>query len=101
MTHRRLTDEEVHAALQDLAGWRLKDGKLHRIFRFSDFVAAFGFMSQGALVAEKMNHHPEWCNVYNRVDVSLSTHDVGGLSAKDFELAQRFNSLSGGHSLQE
>ena len=72
---------------RDLPGWELADGKLRREFVFQDFVTAFGFMSQVALVAEKMDHHPEWSNVYNRVVVELQTHDAGGLTDLDFELA--------------
>ncbi len=93
MTHRKCTEQEVRTALTELEGWRLEGGKLHRRFQFPDFVAAFGFMSQTALLAESMNHHPEWFNVYNRVEVSLSTHDVGGLSEKDFTLARKMNGL--------
>ena len=84
---KKLTEEEIHTRLQTLDRWNLEDGKLHRKFQFSDFVTAFGFMARAALIAEKMNHHPEWFNVYNRVEVSLSTHDVGGISEWDFKLA--------------
>jgi 4a-hydroxytetrahydrobiopterin dehydratase len=73
--------------------WILKDGKLYREFIFNDFVAAFGFMSQVAIIAEKVNHHPEWFNVYKRVQISLTTHDAGGLSSKDFELADQIEKL--------
>ena len=89
----KLRDEEVHARLAELPEWNLRDGKLFREFRFKDFVAAFGFMSRCALVAERMDHHPEWSNVYNRVSVSLVTHDCQGLSERDFALAQRMNEL--------
>ncbi len=74
--------------------WTIKEGKLHREFRFADFVGAFGFMSQAALVAERMNHHPEWFNVYLHVTVDLTTHDAGGITSKDFELASIMNQLA-------
>ena len=83
----KLSDPEIRIRLQTLPDWELADGKLRREFVFRDFVAAFGFMSQVALTAEKMDHHPEWSNIYNRVVVELQTHDAGGLTALDFELA--------------
>jgi 4a-hydroxytetrahydrobiopterin dehydratase len=89
-----LTADEVRTRLPDLPGWDIRDGKLHREFRFDDFVAAFAFMTSLALVAERMNHHPEWFNVYNRVVIDLSTHDVGGLSGKDFEFAAAASALT-------
>lgn len=91
----RLEEGEIHAALEELAGWTLAGGKLHREFRFADFVAAFGFMSRVALVAEKLDHHPEWSNVYSRVTVDLVTHDAGGITVLDVELARRMNALAG------
>ncbi|MDY7093794.1 MAG: 4a-hydroxytetrahydrobiopterin dehydratase [Acidobacteriota bacterium] len=89
----KLTDTEIESRLQDLDGWTLDGGKLYRELRFDDFVGAFGFMARGALLAEKMNHHPEWFNVYNQVRIHLATHDVDGISEKDFQLAQAFNDL--------
>jgi 4a-hydroxytetrahydrobiopterin dehydratase len=89
----KLSDGEIQARLRELPEWTLLDGKLHREFRFADFVAAFGFMSRCALVAERMDHHPEWSNVYNRVSVSLTTHDCGGISERDFKLARRMGEL--------
>ena len=86
-----LSTEEVQTRLRSLEGWTLTEGKLHREFRFANFVEAFGFMSQVALFAEKMDHHPEWSNVYNRVDVDLTTHDAGGVTELDFELAGHMN----------
>ena len=68
--------------------WTLRDGKLHKTFRFPNFIDAFGFMTQVAMHAEKLNHHPEWRNVYNRVEIDLTTHEAGGISALDFELAE-------------
>ncbi len=83
----RLTDEEVRTRLHKLPGWALKDGKLHREYKFDGFAEAFGFMSTCALVAQKQDHHPEWSNVFDRVVVDLTTHDAGGISASDFALA--------------
>ncbi len=94
MSTPRATKSEIKAALADLPGWKLKAGKLCREYRFADFVTAFGFMTQAALVAESMNHHPEWFNVYHTVKVELTTHDSGGISAKDFALAQRMEKLA-------
>lgn len=91
----RLTDAEIHSALAGLGGWTLADGKLHREFQFPDFVRAFGFMAQVALAAEAMNHHPEWFNVYRTVRVDLATHDAGGVTTLDIELAQKMNALAG------
>jgi 4a-hydroxytetrahydrobiopterin dehydratase len=79
----------------DLPDWRVENGKLHREFRFADFNAAFGFMARVALVAETLGHHPEWSNVWNKVTIDLTTHDVGGLSDLDVSLAQRINQLLG------
>ena len=93
--HQRLTDVEITDHVSRLDGWEVQGGKLHREFQFENFVEAFGFMSRAALVAEKMDHHPEWFNVYNRVVVDLSTHDVGGISPRDFELAATMNGLAG------
>ncbi|MCK5664109.1 MAG: 4a-hydroxytetrahydrobiopterin dehydratase [Thiotrichaceae bacterium] len=73
--------------------WRIREGKLYREFKFPDFVSAFGFMTQVAILAERANHHPEWSNVYNRVAISLTTHLVGGISKRDFELAQEIEKL--------
>jgi 4a-hydroxytetrahydrobiopterin dehydratase len=92
----KLGPDEITTRLGGLDGWRVESGKLHKDFRFHDFVEAFGFMCRAALVAESMNHHPEWFNVYNRVAVDLATHDVGGLSERDFELAERMDRLVGG-----
>ena len=89
----KLTDSEIQHRLNSLDGWTLDHGKLYRQFQFADFVAAFGFMARAALLAEKMNHHPEWFNVYNRVEIHLATHDVDGISDADFELATALNHL--------
>jgi 4a-hydroxytetrahydrobiopterin dehydratase len=81
--------------MKAMPGWEIKNDKLHREFVFEDFVGAFRFMSGVALVAERMNHHPEWANVYNRVAMDLTTHDAGGLTVLDFELAETATSLAG------
>lgn len=89
----RLKDEEIRARLAELRGWRYEDQALRRTFSFDDFVQAFGFLAQVALLAEQANHHPEIRNVYGRVELALSTHDVGGVSAKDFALATKIDAL--------
>ena len=91
----RLADVDVAARLAALPGWSLEGGKLYKAFAFRDFVEAWGFMSAVALAAEAMGHHPEWSNVWNRVTVDLTTHDAGGVSALDFELAARMETLAG------
>ncbi len=90
----KLTDSDIEAALAELDGWTLDNGKLHREFRFASFVQAFGFMASAAIEAEKMNHHPEWFNVYNKVSVHLVTHDAGGITSLDVELAKKMNDLA-------
>ena len=91
-----LNDVERKAALSELPEWRLVENRdaISRSVRFKDFSVAWGFMSRVALVAEVMNHHPEWFNVWNRVDIVLSTHDAGGLTKLDLELARRVNALA-------
>lgn len=91
---KKLSEEEIRSQLKRAPGWEIVDGKLHREFRFDDFVAAFGFMTSLALRAEAKNHHPEWFNVYSRVVIDLSTHDAGGLTTLDFELAAAANELA-------
>lgn len=96
----RLVPADVEARLRELndragGGWTLRDDKLAKTFRFEDFVAAFGFMTEVALVAERMNHHPEWFNVYRTVEVALTTHDAGGVSALDFDLAAAMDHIAG------
>ena len=92
MAIKKLSNQERDKLLEDLnAGvslpWEIVDGKLHKEFSFPDFISAFGFMSQAAIAAEKMNHHPEWSNVYGTVVVDLMTHDADGITDRDFELA--------------
>ena len=90
----KLSDPEITAAMDRLNGplnseWQLQNGKLHKEFRFDNFVSAMAFMQSAGEQAEAMDHHPEWCNVYNRVTIDLVTHSVGGLSELDFELAEK------------
>jgi 4a-hydroxytetrahydrobiopterin dehydratase len=94
MARARLSELELADALAELPGWQVANGKLHREWRFADFSAAFGFMTRVALEAERMNHHPEWSNVWNRVVVDLVTHDAGGLTASDVKLAKKMEALA-------
>lgn len=89
----KLSPAEIEHKLAELADWGMNQDKLHRHFVFRNFIEAFGFMSQVALLAETMNHHPEWSNVYNRVEIYLTTHDADGISERDFTLASQINSL--------
>ncbi len=91
---KKLGDDAVKEKLGSLDGWSLDDGKLHRDFKFRNFVEAFGFMTSVAIEAEKMNHHPEWFNVYSKVCVHLTTHDAGGITELDFKLAEKMNALA-------
>ena len=91
---RPLDDQALSDALDERPDWSLEDGKLARRFEFEDFVHAFGFMSAAALVAERMNHHPEWSNVYKTVDVRLTTHDAGGITELDLDLADAMDALA-------
>jgi 4a-hydroxytetrahydrobiopterin dehydratase len=90
-----LNEQKVAAALEGLQGWERDGDRLVRTFRFKDFSRAFGFMASAALVAERMNHHPDWSNVYNRVEVALSTHDAGGITQLDLDLANAMSGLAG------
>lgn len=94
MTRKKLSDTEIQAGLAARPGWTFVAGKLHREYKFTNFIQAFGFMTSAALVAERMNHHPEWFNVYGRVTVYLTTHDVGGISQLDFKLAEKMDALA-------
>jgi 4a-hydroxytetrahydrobiopterin dehydratase len=93
----KLGSEARKTALAGLAGWSEAQGRdaITRKFVFADFNAAFGFMTRAALVAEKMDHHPEWFNVYKTVEVTLATHDAGGVTQLDVELAQAMNRIAG------
>lgn len=93
--YRKLSDGEIKNELAKLKGWNVVNGKLNRIFEFADFNEAFGFMVRVAMEVEKLNHHPEWFNVYNVVKIELVTHDVNGLSNYDFKLAGIINKIVG------
>ncbi len=95
MAAKKLTDAQIQENLAQVDGWTIEDGKLHKEFQFDNFVSAFGFMTQLALVAESLNHHPEWFNVYNRVTIDLTTHDAGGISDLDFQWAKQADTISG------
>lgn len=96
MPIKKLALEDIQQRLQTkFIDWSLREGKLYRSIQFPDFATAFGFMTQIALVAEKMDHHPEWLNVYGRVDIWLTTHEAGGISERDFVLAARINAILG------
>ena len=89
----RLSDEDINEKIRDLPGWSIINGKLHKEFTFETFNQAFGFMTRAAMEIEKMNHHPEWFNVYNKLTVELMTHDAGGITQNDISLAKILNSL--------
>jgi 4a-hydroxytetrahydrobiopterin dehydratase len=91
---KKLSDGEISSAIADLAEWRVEKAKLHREYKFADFPYAIGFMIIAAAGIEKMNHHPEWSNVYNRVTVDLTTHDAGGITHRDFELAKLLEGIA-------
>ena len=89
----RLSESDIEKELKKLAGWNVKNDKLHKEFQFDNFNQAFGFMTRAAMEIEKMNHHPEWFNVYNRITVNLTTHEAGGITNNDVNLAKILNSL--------
>jgi 4a-hydroxytetrahydrobiopterin dehydratase len=91
MAINKLSEVEISAGIAQLSGWAVVDGKLQKDFKFKDFVDAFGFISKVAIVADKMGHHPELFNVYNKVRIDLTTHDANGISNLDFELAQKID----------
>lgn len=90
----KLTDAALRAAIDSLPGWSVENQKLHKEYTFPDFIHAFGFMATAAIAIEAMNHHPEWSNVWNRVVVDLTTHDSGGITAKDVVLATKLEELA-------
>jgi 4a-hydroxytetrahydrobiopterin dehydratase len=90
----RLSSEQISEELKNLPGWIVKEEKLHKDFEFVDFNQAFGFMTRAAMHIEKMNHHPEWFNVYNKLTIDLTTHDAGGITQNDIDLAKILNSLA-------
>lgn len=90
----KLTEREIEDELAGLPGWKLVGGKLHREYKFADFIAAFGFMTSAALVAQSMDHHPEWFNVWSAVRIDLATHDAGGVTRLDVDLARAMEKLA-------
>lgn len=88
-----LASEDIERRLAELEGWTGDTSQLHKVFQFKNFIEAFGFMSRVALIAEKQNHHPDWTNVYRTVTVTLNTHSAGGVTERDFRLAQAMNAL--------
>lgn len=101
MKHPLLEPQAIEQALQDLPGWALRnDGKaLVRSFRFRDFSAAFSFMTECALAAEKADHHPEWSNVWSKVDITLTSHDANGVTTRDADLARRISKAAAGREI--
>lgn len=96
MAHTKLTNEQINAVLRELPGWTVKDGKLHKTFKFKTFARAIGWMVSVAVQADKMDHHPDWSNTYNRVEVNLSTHELDDtISDLDTELARKMEELAG------
>ena len=93
MALEKLSSDAIEKELKNLAGWSVDNGKLHKEFQFDDFNQAFGFMTRAAMHIEKMNHHPEWFNVYNKLTVELMTHDAGGITQNDINLAKILNSI--------
>ena len=89
----KLSSESIANKLKNLKGWTVVNNKIHKEFEFDDFNQAFGFMTRAAMHIEKMNHHPEWFNVYNKIVVDLTTHDAGGITQNDINLAKILNSL--------
>ena len=90
----RLSQSDIDEELKNLDGWSIVNDKLHKEFQFDSFNQAFGFMTRAAMEIEKMNHHPEWLNVYNRITIELTTHDAGGITKNDVNLAKILNSLA-------
>src|ERR1700675_4067534 len=95
MSRGKLSKQEIESALRKLDGWSVVKGNLHRMFEFKDFTQAFGFMKRVGLPADRLDHHPDWSNAYNKVTIDLSTHSVGGLTKNDFELAGKIQTIHG------
>ena len=96
MSHKKLDDDEIRQALAQLPGWSVVDGKLHKEFKFGSFAEAIGWRVSVAIFADKIDHHPEWLNVYNRVRVNLMTHDLDdAISNLDIEMARKMNTIAG------
>jgi 4a-hydroxytetrahydrobiopterin dehydratase len=94
MSIRKANEPEIQKMIVELGTWTVENGKLHREYKFPSFVQAFGFMAQVALLAERAAHHPEWFNVYNRVVVDLTTHEAGGITQKDLDLAREMEQIA-------
>lgn len=94
MPTQKLSDEEITSVLRELTDWTVKEGKLHRTFRFPAFAHAIGFMTIASIEIDKRDHHPEWQNIYNRVTVDLTTHDAGGITRKDSDLARMLDGIA-------
>ena len=90
----KATDTEIKAFIDTYNAWSLQNNKLHREYIFKDFIQAFGFMTEVALIAESANHHPEWFNVYRKVSIDLTTHEAGGITARDFTLAEKIEQIA-------
>ncbi len=90
----RLSQTDIDEELKNLSGWNVVNEKLHKEFQFDNFNQAFGFMTRAAMEIEKMNHHPEWFNIYNKITIELTTHDAGGITKNDINLAKILNSLT-------
>ena len=95
-TYHKLTDKEIESEVNKMPGWKVVNGKLSKSFEFKDFIEAFSFMTRVAMHAEKMNHHPEWFNVYNKVKIDLVTHDLNGITNYDMKLANAINKIQAG-----
>jgi len=96
MARTKLSEQEISGGLRSLGGWSVVNGNLHRVFEFQDFTQAFGFMTRVALAAEKMDHHPDWSNSWNKVTVDLCTHSAGGLTKNDLNLAAAMQQIYAG-----
>ena len=101
MDVKKLTDEEIKIKFTNLSSWKFENGKLHKLFKFKTFNQAICFMTGTAMVCEKINHHPEWSNVYGNVDVELITHKVAGLTELDFALAEKMDKIAGELNLRK
>ena len=101
MEVKKLTDEEIKGKFPKLTNWKIENSKLHKLFKFKNFNQAMSFMVGVGMVCEKMNHHPEWSNVYGNVDVELITHKVAGLTELDFELAEKMDKIAGDLNLRK
>jgi 4a-hydroxytetrahydrobiopterin dehydratase len=93
MSVEKMSSQQIEASLKELTDWSVKEEKLHRELKFKNFVHAWGFMTQVAILAEKADHHPEWTNVYSRVTIDLTTHEADGISQRDFDLAKKINEI--------